>query len=256
SNNDLSPVQKLGLLSLADAMGEAATDYFLETHKTDLERFRVTFTSFFRERSLHTSGSVLGVRKFLSDLLYTEDGKELFRSTDFGDDKDRVVVRDDGRPTYLLADIAYHKTKVDRGFDRIYNIWGPDHHGYIKRLSGALQVMGLPAERFRVLIAQQVNLLDAGTPIVMSKRTGRFITMDTLLEEIPIDVTRYFFVMRSFDAHLDFDFTAAKDTSDKNPYYYVAYAHARIRSIFAKAKERGLEPLTADGIRPAAVLRS
>lgn len=235
------PIRQLGLESLAESYGKSVTEHFLETHKRDLERFRVKFDNFFSERSLHEAGAVMNVRKSLKEHLYTdEDGKEYFRSTDYGDDKDRVIVREDGRPTYLLADIAYHHTKIERKYTDIINIWGPDHHGYISRLSGAVAAMGYDPERFSILIAQQVNLLDGGEPVVMSKRTGKFITMETLLEEIPIDVSRYFFVMRSFEAHLDFDFNDAKDTTEKNPYYYVAYAHARIRSIFRKAAERGI----------------
>ncbi len=230
-------------LAAAAALGRAVVDGFLETHRRDLEAFRVRFDNFFRESSLHESGAVLEAARSVATHAYTQEGKQIFRSTDFGDDKDRVIVREDGRPTYLLADIAYHKTKLDRGFTDIYNIWGPDHHGYIKRMEGALTALGCPPGKFVVHIAQQVNLLDEGKPIVMSKRTGRFITLETLLEEIPVDVSRYFFVMRSAESHLDFDFAEARDTTEKNPYYYVAYAHARIRSILSKAAERGLHPL-------------
>lgn len=246
-DNEEDVLHKLGLTDKAHWIGRATTEHFLSTHKRDLESFRVQFDNFFRETSLHDAGSVLAVRDRLSKFIENEGGREIFKSTAFGDDKDRVIVREDGRPTYLLADIAYHETKMKRGFDRILNIWGPDHHGYIKRLAGAMQALGFPADRFRVLIAQQVNLLDGGKPMVMSKRAGQFITMKSLLEEIPVDVVRYFFVMRSFESHLDFDFTEAKDTSEKNPYYYVAYAHARIRSIFRKAEERGLKPLEGKG---------
>lgn len=234
------------LRSLADTLGRSAINRFLETQQRDLAEFRVPFHRFFRESSLHESGAVLAVAEKLKQHVYTEQGKQIFRSTDFADDKDRVIVRDDGRPTYLLADIAYHETKIDRGFSHIFDIWGPDHHGYIARLAGAMQALGFPEDRFRVLIAQQVNLLEGGQPVVMSKRTGKIITLRELMEELPLDVMRYFFVMRSFEAHLDFDLAEARDTSEKNPYYYVAYAHARIRSIVAKAMERNL----VDGSTP------
>lgn len=227
---------------IAQKLGEAAITVFLDMQKRDLERFRARFDSFYRESDLHKQNKVTAARNFLEGYVTRENGKQIFQSTKFGDDQDRVIVREDGRPTYLLADIAYHKTKMDRGFSEILNIWGPDHHGYIKRLAGALQAMGYPPEAFRVLIAQQVNLLEHGKPIVMSKRAGKFITMDTLMDEIPVDVLRYFFVMRSFDSHLDFDLAEAADTSEKNPYYYVAYAHARVRSITRKAAERGFVP--------------
>ena len=232
------------LLDCATAFGQAATNYFLETQKRDLKRFRVDFANFFRESQLHADGAVLAVRDRLGKNVYEDkDGKTLFRSTDFGDDKDRVIVRDDGRPTYLLADIAYHNTKIERGFTHVYNIWGPDHHGYIARLAGAMQALGFPEDRFRVLIAQQVKLLDNKQPIKMSKRAGQIISMAELMDEIPVDVSRYFFVMRTFESHLDYDLAEARDESDKNPYYYVAYAHARIASIFREAEARDLAML-------------
>lgn len=228
------------LLERAREFGAACIDFFLSTQQRDLERFRVNFANFYRESSLHTDGRVLAAREKLGKHVYEEDGKAFFRSTDFGDDKDRVIVRDDGRPTYLLADIAYHHTKIERGFTQIYNIWGPDHHGYISRLAGAVRAMGFPEDEFRVLIAQQVRLLQDGEELIMSKRRGQLITMRELMDEVPVDVSRYFFVMRTFESHLDYDLDEARDTSDKNPYYYVAYAHARIHSIFRNAAERDL----------------
>lgn len=231
-----------------DAWGRLAGTYLLATHRMDLEEFRVRFDNFFSERSLHEGGKVAAVRAKIERYVFEEDGKAVFRSTDFGDDKDRVIVREDGRPTYLLADIAYHHSKIERGYREIIDIWGPDHHGYIARLRGAMQALGF--EGFQVKIAQQVNLLENGQPVKMGKRAGKFVTMEDLMEEIPVDVSRYFFVMRSFDSHLDFDFADARDTSEKNPYYYVAYAHARIRSIFRKTAERGLAPAP---VEPGAV---
>ncbi|PKL33724.1 MAG: arginine--tRNA ligase [Spirochaetae bacterium HGW-Spirochaetae-10] len=228
------------LEGIAALFGKAAVDQFLSMQQADLESFRVRFDQFFRESSLHENGSVLKAAEDLKAYVYDDGGKKVFRSTDFGDDKDRVIVREDGRPTYLLADIAYHHTKIQRGFSHIFDIWGPDHHGYIARLAGAVKALGYPEDRFRVLIAQQVNLLENGQPVVMSKRTGKIITLRELIDEIPLDVVRYFFIMRSFEAHLDFDLAEARDTSEKNPYYYVAYAHARIRSIVQKAVERGV----------------
>lgn len=225
------------ITEIARKLSELAIQYFLNTHKEDLKNFRVHFDNFFLESSLHKSGKVQEVTKYLENFIYTKDNKVFFKSTDFGDDQDRVIIRDNGKPTYLLADIAYHRSKIDRGFTDIINIWGPDHHGYIARLKGAVEAMGFPKDRFRILIAQQVTLLEDGKPVVMSKRLGKIIRMKELIEEVPIDVARYFFVMRSFDAHLDFDLNEAKDTSEKNPYYYVAYAHARIQSIFRKIEE-------------------
>ncbi|MDV6236922.1 arginine--tRNA ligase [Leptospira ellisii] len=205
--------------------------------RKDLDSFGVEFDNYFSERTLHEADKVLSVMNDLekSGKIFVEDGKKVFRSTEYGDDKDRVVVRDDGRPTYLLADIAYHKNKIERGYDRIYDIWGPDHHGYIARLAGAVQSIGYPKENFKVIIAQQVNLLESGQKVKMSKRAGSFQTMSDLigfLGKHGKDVGRYFFVMRSLDAPLDFDLDLAKDESDKNPVFYLQYAHARICSIF------------------------
>lgn len=204
----------------------------LSDQQADLKTFRTEFDKFFSEASLHENGAVLAAGEKLKaqGKIKTEDGAQVFVSTEYGDDKDRVVVRSDGRPTYLLADIAYHATKIERGFAKIVDIWGPDHHGYIARLSGALKALGF--EAFQVIISQQVNLMENGEPVVMSKRLGKFQTMRDLIQKIPIDVCRYFFVTRALSTHLDFDLTLALDQSKKNPVYYVQYAHARIHSIF------------------------
>lgn len=209
----------------------------LEGQKKDLEDFGVHFDRFFSEKSLHEAGEVLKSLSALeaSSSIFSEEGKKLFRSTDYGDDKDRVVVRADGRPTYLLADIAYHKNKIDRGYDEILDIWGPDHHGYIARLSGAMESIGFPKENFKVIICQQVNLLEDGKKVKMSKRLGNFQRMKDLIQYLGSasrDVGRYFFITRTAEAPLDFDLDLAKDESDKNPVFYLQYAHARISSIF------------------------
>jgi arginyl-tRNA synthetase len=225
-----------------------AVNAILSDQKRDLAAFRAEFDTFFSESSLHESGAVRAACTSLEQRgkIRIVDGAKVFTSTQYGDDKDRVVVRSDGRPTYLLADIAYHADKVARGYKTIIDIWGPDHHGYIARLSGALKALGFgesPDEVFRVIIAQQVNLLENGEPVVMSKRLGKFQTMRDLIEKIPIDVCRWFFVQRSLSTHLDFDLTLALDQSKKNPVYYVQYAHARIHSIF---RECGQPPETTD----------
>lgn len=236
-DSDAKYIEIVGLSSLASRLGTLVLEYFQASQRTDLERFRVKFNNFYKESQLHDAGAVLKVRQKLKKYIFEKKGKEFFQSTAFGDDKDRVIVRDDGRPTYLLADIAYHADKMARGFDKIYNIWGPDHHGYIARLSGAMQAMGYPDDSFDVLIAQQVRLLNQGEEIRMSKRAGQMVTMAELLDDIPVDVVRYYFVMRSFESHLDFDLAEARDTSDKNPYYYVGYAHARICNIIKRVAE-------------------
>lgn len=235
--DDLEVILNDSLKDLAYQLSRQAIEYFLNTQKEDLKNFRVHFDNFFLESSLHNSGKVHSILDDLKNYLYNKENKVYFKSTVFGDDQDRVVVRDNGKPTYLLADIAYHKSKMERGFTDIINIWGPDHHGYIARLKGAMKALGFPEDRFHILIAQQVTLLEDGKPVIMSKRAGKIIQMKELIEEVPVDVSRYFFVMRSFESHLDFDLNQAKDTSERNPYFYVAYAHARIESIFRKIEQ-------------------
>lgn len=239
--------------TLVDFMARKAVEHNVSGQKRDLERFNVSFKRWFLESGLHSDGSVDETLRALEDLgvIYEEEGKKVFRSTDFGDDKDRVVVRDDGRPTYLLADIAYHRNKKERGYDMIIDIWGPDHHGYIARLAGAMKAMGCPESAFRVLIAQQVNLVMEGEMVKMSKRLGKFSTMSELLDEIGVDVARYFFTMRSTDSHLDFDLALAKRQSSENPVFYLQYAHARICSIFREAEKRGFayDPSSRDSAR-------
>ncbi len=226
-----------------DFLSRRAVEYNVESQKGDLEKFSVTFDRWFSERSLHEDGSVTEALSMLKEkgVTYDEEGKTFFRSSDFGDDKDRVIVRDDGRPTYLMADIAYHRDKSTRGYDNIYNIWGPDHHGYIDRLSAAMKIMGYDSKRFQIIIAQQVNLVMEGETVKMSKRLGNFSTMKDLLDEIGKDVARYFFIMRSKESHLDFDLALAKKESSENPVFYLQYAYARISSLFREAEKRGLE---------------
>ncbi len=233
-------------------LAEKAVDYNVEGQKKSLRKFNVEFHTWFHERELHDRGDVMKTLEFLEarNAVYYKDEKKLFKATDFHDDKDRVVLRDDGRPTYLLADIAYHRDKINRGYDRLINIWGPDHHGYIARLRGAVEAMGFDVNKFNILIAQQVNLIIEGETVKMSKRLGRFSTMDDLLDEIDPDVARYFFVMRSMESHLDFDLALAKKESSENPVFYLQYAHARICSIFREAENRGVsyDPQNTDQV--------
>lgn len=225
-----------------------AVEFNVKGQRGDLERFNIKFDRWFSERTLHDDNKVEKTLRYLEsiDVIYVEDGKKIFRSTDFGDDKDRVVVRDDGRATYFLADIAYHMDKIDRGYDLLIDIWGPDHHGYISRLAGAMKAVRFESDRFRVLIAQQVNLMMNGEVTRMSKRQGKFSTMSELIDEIGVDVARYFFIMRSMDSHLDFDLVIAKRQSSENPVFYLQYAHARICSIFREATKRGVEYLPSE----------
>ncbi|MGD0152788.1 MAG: arginine--tRNA ligase [Thermacetogeniaceae bacterium] len=209
----------------------------LSQMERDLVDFRVHYDVWFSEQTLHESGEIENVLKELqaSDYLYEEEGALWFRSTLFGDEKDEVLVRSNGIPTYFAGDIAYHRNKFRRGFDRVINIWGADHHGHVARLKGAMQALGFDPERLQVMIMQLVRLLKGGEPVRMSKRTGEYITLRDLMDDVGVDVARYFFVMRSADSHLDFDLDLAKEQSNENPVYYVQYAHARICSILKQA---------------------
>jgi len=209
----------------------------LAAQKKDLADYGVIYDQWFSERKLHESGRVEEVAQEMREksLLYEEEGAVWFRSTEFGDDKDRVVKTADGRTTYFVADIAYHLNKYERGFNHLINIWGPDHHGYIPRMKAAMSAFGIDPERLEVLIAQQINLLKEGKPFKMSKRRGEFITMRDLLDEVGNDAARWYFLMRSPDSHLDFDLDLAKKEAPENPVFYVQYAHARICSIFKQA---------------------
>ncbi|WP_334075957.1 MULTISPECIES: arginine--tRNA ligase [Paenibacillus] len=210
--------------------------------KRDLGRFRVGFDVWFSETSLYENGQVEASLKELSDKgqTYEQDDAVWLRTTDYGDDKDRVLVKNDGTYTYLTPDIAYHRNKYDRGFDRMINIWGADHHGYIPRVKAAMQAIGNDPDKLTVLIAQMVSLFQDGEKVKMSKRTGKAVTMVDLMDEVGVDAIRYFFTMRSMDSHLDFDMDLAISTSNENPVYYVQYAHARICSIFRQAEEQGV----------------
>ena len=235
---------------LVDFLAHKAIEYNLAGQRRDLEEFNVRFKTWFSERTLHEKGAVNKTLDLLEKAngVYGDEGKTLFRSTDYNDDKDRVLVRDDGRPTYFLADIAYHRDKFERGYDLAIDIWGPDHHGHITRLLGAMKSLGFNEKHLNILISQQVNLLMEGETVKMSKRLGQFSTMRDLIDEIGVDVARYFFVMRSLESHLDFDLTLAKKESSENPVFYLQYAHARICSLFREAEKRGMtyDPSSAD----------
>lgn len=219
------------------------TDRMVEQQKADLAAFGVEFDHWFRERELHEGGYLQEVIQFLQDAgyLYEEDGAIWFASTRFGDDKDRVMIKSDGEPTYLTPDVAYHWNKYRRGFEHLIDIWGPDHHGYIARMRAAIQALGYPADSFEVIILQLVTLLRHGEKVRMSKRAGQFVTMKELLDEVGKDAARYFFLMRAPDSHLDFDLALAVEQSQENPVYYIQYAHARICSILRQAQESGIE---------------
>ncbi|RJE86009.1 arginine--tRNA ligase [Paenibacillus sp. 1011MAR3C5] len=214
----------------------------LDKIKRDLGRFRVGFDVWYSETSLYESGQVEQGLEALkaSGHVYEEEGATWLSTMPFGDDKNRVLVKNDGSYTYLTPDIAYHRDKYGRGFDRMINIWGADHHGYIPRVKAAMAALGNDPEKLTVLIAQMVSLFQNGEKMKMSKRTGKAVTMEDLMDEVGVDAIRYFFSMRSMDSHLDFDMDLAISTSNENPVFYVQYAHARICSIFRQAEEQGI----------------
>jgi arginyl-tRNA synthetase len=236
---------------------ELAREEKLAQLREDLEAFGVTFDVWFSERTLHASGAIDDTCRQLKESghMYERDGALWLKSTAYGDDKDRVVIRDNGVPTYLAADIAYHRDKFARGFDRVINIWGADHHGYISRVKAAVAALGYDPESLEVLILQMVNLYQHGELVKMSKRTGQGVTLSELIEEVGRDAARFFFIMRSTDSQLDFDLDLAKSRTNENPVFYIQYAHARIASIFRQAEEAGL-PVPAPGEAPLAALAS
>lgn len=223
---------------------EYGLKYELEKLRKDLENFRVPFDVWYSETSLYQNGKIDKALEALREKghVYEEDGATWFRSTTFGDDKDRVLIKKDGTYTYLLPDIAYHKDKLDRGFDKLINVWGADHHGYIPRMKAAIEAPGYEKGTLEVEIIQLVHLYKNGEKMKMSKRTGKAVTMRDLIEEVGLDAVRYFFAMRSADTHMDFDLDLAVSTSNENPVYYAQYAHARICSMLRQGEEQGLKP--------------
>ncbi|MET3726617.1 arginyl-tRNA synthetase [Fictibacillus halophilus] len=214
----------------------------LEKLKADLAEFRVDFDVWFSETSLYKNGKIDAALQKLKakGVVYEEEGATWFRTTDYDDDKNRVLIKNDGSYTYLTPDIAYHNDKFERGFEKLINIWGADHHGYIPRMKAAIQALGYDKEQLDVMIIQLVSLFQNGEKVRMSKRTGKAVTLRELMEEVGIDATRYFFAMRSNDTHLDFDMDLAVSKSNENPVFYVQYAHARVCSMLRQGEEMGL----------------
>jgi len=222
--------------------GAWGIDRMLEVQKAELERFGARIDRFVRESELHRGGAVDSARERLhaQRLLEQREGALWFRSTQFGDQEDRVVVRSNGEPTYFLADAAYHHDKFSRGFDRLIDLLGPDHHGHVARMEGVIEALGWPRDHFDVIMIQWVRLLRAGEVVKMSKRSGDFITLRELIDEVGVDAARFFFLMRRAESPMDFDLELAVRRTEENPVYYVQYAHARIAHVLAYAKDQGV----------------
>ncbi len=219
-----------------------AKDNILKGIQKDLTEFRVNFDNWFSEQSLYADSSVEKAIEWLKGKghIYEKDGAVWLKSSAFNDDKDRVIVKKTGEKTYFCSDIAYHQNKINRGFKKIINLMGADHHGYVPRMEAVLEAMGYDKKIFKILLIQFVSLLRAGEKVSMSTRAGEFETLKDVVSEVGVDVARYYFLMRSSDTHLDFDLELAKQETSENPVFYIQYAHARICSIFRTAGEKGV----------------
>ncbi|OPY59699.1 MAG: Arginine--tRNA ligase [Pelotomaculum sp. PtaU1.Bin035] len=226
------------------ALVEYALSEKMGAIKRVLEDFGVHYDVWFSERALHESGAVRDTLNYLRerDFVYESEDALWFKASDFGAEKDEVVVRSNGIPTYFASDIAYHRNKFQRGFDWVIDIWGADHHGHVSRMKGAMAAVGNDPAALEIVIMQLVRLYKGGELVRMSKRSGQFVTLEELMEEVGRDAARYFFVMRGSDSHLDFDLDLAKAETNDNPVYYIQYAHARICSILRQAGEQGIKP--------------
>ncbi|SHE97803.1 arginine--tRNA ligase [Desulforamulus putei] len=241
-------IRKYGTgLAEADAVTRRKTlaEYALQEKLTHIRNtlldFGVVYDEWFSEQSLHDSGAI---QRTLDELrekgyIYEHENALWFKATEFGDEKDEVVVRSNGIPTYFAADIAYHKNKFERGFDKVIDIWGADHHGHVNRMKGSMEALGYDRDALQIILMQLVRLYRGGEIVRMSKRTGQFVTLEELVEEVGRDAARYFFVMRSPDSHLEFDLDLAKSQTNDNPVFYIQYAHARICSILRQLQEQG-----------------
>jgi len=218
-----------------------AAGKILDGIRDDLKLFGVEFDCWFSEQSLYDSGRVDQILDIFRNqgIVYEKDGALWFRTSDFGDEKDRVVVKNNGETTYFASDIAYHQDKYDRGFERVVDVWGADHHGYIPRMKAAVEASGHRRDQFDVILVQLVNLLRAGEPVAMSTRAGKFETLKDVINEVGRDAARFIFLTRHYESALDFDLEVAKQKSNDNPVYYVQYVHARISSIVRKGNEQG-----------------
>ena len=236
---------------------QMAAKVILAGIRSDLEAFGVNFDRWYSEQSLYDTGLVDAMISEFRDsgLLYEKDGALWFRTSDFGDEKDRVAVRSNGQTTYFASDIAYHKDKYKRGFDRVIDVWGADHHGYIPRMKACIEASGYDRKRFDVILVQLVNLLRRGKPVAMSTRAGEFVTLADVISEVGRDAARFIFLTRHYESPLDFDLELATKKTNDNPVFYVQYVHARISSIMRKGKERGIRVSEIPELSELEVLR-
>ena len=225
-----------------------AAERIIKDIRKDLMDFGIEFDNWFSEQSLYDTGKVNAVIEYFKgkNIIYEKDGALWFKTTNFGDEKDRVVVRKNGHATYFASDIAYHMDKFERGFHRVIDVWGADHHGYIPRVTSAIEASGLNRDRFHVILVQLVNLLREQVPVAMSTRAGEFVTLNEVVQEVGRDAARFIFLTRHYESPLDFDLELAKKKTNDNPVFYVQYVHARISSILRKSRERGLYELEWD----------
>ncbi len=244
-----SILQEKGSTFLSSHFGEVSEffiDYsykkILNGIKDDLKDFGIAFDVWQSEKELYEKSDVEKAIKDMKQksVIYDKEGAVWFQSTAYGDDKDRVIIKKDGEYTYFASDIAYHRKKIEKKYDELIDIWGADHHGYITRIHAVIEALGYPKERLKVLLVQMVTLLRGGQPIQMSKRAGEFITLREVMDEVGVDTTKFIFLTRRPDSHLEFDLEVAKAQSSENPVFYVQYAHARINSIFINAEEKGI----------------
>ncbi len=244
-------LSKMGEAEAIDFLGEQAGTRILSEIKADLAETGVVHDVYFFENKLHTDSMVEATLNWLArnGRTYEKDGALWFKSTEYGDDKDRVLKKSDGALTYFAADIAYHKNKYDRGFERVIDVWGADHAGYVARMKAGVQALGHNPASFDAVLIQLVNLMRGGEIVSMSTRSATYETLEDVRREVGRDVCRYFFLMRSHNAQLDFDLNLAKQQSADNPVYYIQYAHARIASIFRKAAEKGLAAAGPDEVK-------
>jgi len=240
----------LGATRYAD-VHRFARDEILAGIRDDLSRFGIEFDNWFSESALAEDTSIDGALDALTESgqVYTADGAKWFKSTAYGDEKDRVVVRENGTATYFASDIAYHRNKYLRGFDHLINIWGADHHGYISRVKASIAALGLDPERLEIILVQFAQLYRHGEKVAMSTRSGDFVTLAELIDEVGRDAARFFYITRRSDQHLDFDLDLAKSESNENPVYYVQYAHARISSVLSQATDKGFPIDVESGLR-------